>query len=389
MNDNLNETYYHFITNEIDTYFKKDETDKDKYVVCTCAKNENEYITEFIEHYLKMGFDKIFICDNNDNDSLQEILEEYVKQGNVEIFNCHGFDSFQVQFYSMFCNEGNYKWCAYFDADEFLELSPKYNSIKEFLNGIEEDCVCFNWLTFGDNGQMYKTEGSIQERFPLPLSPINYRKENLFIKSIVKGGYNRFSDCWFNGSHIPTTSNKDVRYNIGGYFVTDEPKNNFYPLRYKNGYLKHYYTKSFEEWCNKANRGWPDGTKNLKMMNYFICNEKNAQIPNINYYSDSLFDGTQVPDKELIESYSVIQFFPKYNNMYNYTLSLFSHLKSTTNHTFILTSNFIDDAYFNMALEYAFRTNNTICFGEGQDELWKIFLNKNNNNAETYYIIFC
>ena len=32
-------------------------------------------------------------------------------------------------------------------------------------------------------------------------------------------------------------------------------------ILYKEGYIKHYYTKSFEEWTNKSKRGWPDGTE--------------------------------------------------------------------------------------------------------------------------------
>ena len=42
---------YHFVTNEIDTYFRKDPTDIDKYLVCTCARGENDYIIEFVNHY--------------------------------------------------------------------------------------------------------------------------------------------------------------------------------------------------------------------------------------------------------------------------------------------------------------------------------------------------
>ena len=54
----------------IPTAFRKDPADGDKYVVCTCARGENDYIVEFVDHYLNLGFDKIFICDNNDDDSL-------------------------------------------------------------------------------------------------------------------------------------------------------------------------------------------------------------------------------------------------------------------------------------------------------------------------------
>ena len=53
------EETYHFITYNIDTHFHKDPADKDKYIVCTCARGENDYIVEYVEHYLNLDFDKI------------------------------------------------------------------------------------------------------------------------------------------------------------------------------------------------------------------------------------------------------------------------------------------------------------------------------------------
>ncbi len=49
----MEQEYYHFITQDIDAKFHKDPTDKDKYIVCTCARGENDYIVEYVEHYLK------------------------------------------------------------------------------------------------------------------------------------------------------------------------------------------------------------------------------------------------------------------------------------------------------------------------------------------------
>ena len=113
--------------------YHKDESDIDKYLVFTCARNENDYIVEWVEHYLKMGFDKIIICDNNSDNAIETILKKYIEEGTVEIFDFRNCSSFQVQTYSIFARYGNYKWCAYFDCDEFLELNC-YSNIKEFLD---------------------------------------------------------------------------------------------------------------------------------------------------------------------------------------------------------------------------------------------------------------
>ena len=125
----MNEFYYFNNGFGNERWFRKDINDRNKYLVVTCAKNENEYIREWIQHYLNLNFDKIIICDNNDDESLLGVISDYIEQGVVEVFDCRGLGSFQVQFYSMFCAEGNYEWCGYFDCDEFLELNA-YSDIK-------------------------------------------------------------------------------------------------------------------------------------------------------------------------------------------------------------------------------------------------------------------
>ena len=37
-----------------------------KVCLCTIGKKENLYASEFVDHYKKIGYDKIFIYDNND-----------------------------------------------------------------------------------------------------------------------------------------------------------------------------------------------------------------------------------------------------------------------------------------------------------------------------------
>ena len=385
----MEQEYYHFITQDIDVKFHKDPTDKDKYIVCTCARGENDYIVEYVEHYLNLDFDKIIICDNNDDDSIETVLKKYIEAGTVEIFNCRGFNSFQVQFYSMFCTEGNYKWCAYFDADEFLELGI-YTSIKLFLNTVpeEDDSISFNWLVYGTNGIKHKAPGRIQDRFKEPVRPVVMFKENVFIKSIVRGGYKRFENCWFNGSHIPTCSNP-VRYNIGGSKIVDYGVHTHSPLRYKCGYLKHYSTKTFDEWIKKASRGWPDGTPTLTGSNFMLC-ENNSNYP-IDNFIDAFFispdDCGNFGERSfaILEEYDVIEVKNSSKQVYALTVQLISMMKATTDHTFILTDDHIDDTLFAIFLEYAIITGNRVVFARNGYEVWMAFLRY--SQKENYYIL--
>lgn len=387
------EEVYHFVTGNIDVEFRKDPTDIDKYIVCTCARGENDYIVEFVDHYLNLGFDKIIICDNNDDNSIESILNDYIANGTVEIFNCRGFSSFQVQFYSMFCTEGNYKWCAYFDADEFLELNV-YSNIKDFLNTIKEDCISFNWLMFGSNGEYHQKEGKVQDRFPQPVKPILMYKENVFFKSILRGGKNRFEKVWFNGSHVPICKS-NVTYNIGGLCPVEHNSeyqvHTCFPPKYRCGYLKHYYTKSFDEWIKKSSRGWPDGTANLTTANYFSADnyksapiEKHIQSLFIDYkHLDNFVDRL----KDVLDTYDVIQFNNSDKQVYALYTQFMKILASTTNHTFVFTNEHIDDSLFAIFLEYGFETGNRVVYARNQDEVWYAYLKYSNKSAGTYYII--
>ena len=173
-------TNYYFHNKYTERTFPLKPEDKDKYIVVCVAKGENEYIREWIDHYLNLGFDKIMIGDNNDDFSLGEVLSDYVNDGYVEIFNCHGFQEFQIEFYTMFSSAANYKWAAYFDCDEFLEL-PGYDSVKEYLERQECACVCFNWLTYSNSGKLVKEKGPVQLRFPEPLMIRTVRSRSSWI----------------------------------------------------------------------------------------------------------------------------------------------------------------------------------------------------------------
>lgn len=370
-------------------YFPKDPSDIDKYLVCTCAKNENAYIIEFINHYLKLGFDKIIICDNNDNDSLDDLLKDYVERGEVTIYNCRGFDSFQVQFYSMFCKEGNYKWCAYFDCDEFLELGV-YSNIKDYLATKENEiCISFNWMMFNSNGEGSQRPGDVQERFPLPTSPIGLFTENVFLKSIVRGGDTFKNGCWFNGSHVPMVEGM-YRRSVGGYYDVYSDTHQSFPPRYKEGYIKHYYTKSLEEWIGKSNRGWPDGTANLRTSNFFLLdNWSNFNIEKmvLGLFSDMTLKDLKEENYDSLNEWDVFHITNSNKHIYALMLGLFKMMYKLKGKTFILTDEHIDDTLFNLFLEMGFKTGNKVVWAYNHNDIWNCYLKYNKGTAGTYYII--
>jgi hypothetical protein len=388
--------YIRFLTDETERLLPMHVEDKDKYLVLTCAKNEDKYLVEFVEHYLKLGFDKVIIADNNDEPTIEVILDKFIKKGQVEIYDFRGVSYFQVQLYRLFANKGNYKWCAYFDADEFLEIGS-FNNIKEFLEPIKENCVLFHWLNFGSNGEKHYKKGSLQERFRLPVSPILYFKENCFVKSIVRGG-DYWKGCHFNGSHLPYFEKEKEKniYNSGGYETKTGHLHCFYPIRYKYAYLKHYYTKSFDEWLTKSNRGWPDGTPNLRTSTFFGFENivpfdfdkiKYAAFGDSSDYYDNITRESKF-FKETTDDYSVIHFVNESKLVYSLIVTLTSVMKVTTDHTYIVSDEHIDDILYGMLLECAYHTGNRLLFCKNHDDVYRAFLKYKKEGEDNYYIIY-
>ena len=373
-------------------YFKKDESDKDKCIVFACAKNEDEYIVEWVEHYKKLGFDKIIIADNNDSPaSLKEILSEYIESGFVQIFPCNGLKRFQLYIYNMYLKEGNYIWCAYFDCDEFLELTV-HKDIKDFLSGIKENTVVINWVIFGSNGKINKENLPVQERFKVPANPVPLFKENFYVKPIVRGGEHRGE--YMTNSHCPFGTDS---INIGGYCPVNFPSIVYTPPRYKYAYIKHYYTKSFNEWMsNKVKRGWPDEMLDiLKPSNYFIV-DKNPEFQIDKYTNGFFIDNNEFSEKEFHEkydatmnTYEMIELLSTDNNVYSLVLHAFSFMRYYTNHLIVIKNENIDDCTFGNMLEYALITGNRVCFAFDDSDVEKAFVNKTTWNKKLFYYMNC
>jgi hypothetical protein len=231
-----------------------------KIALICIAKNEDNYIQEWIDYNLKLGFDDIFIYQNDWRCSIEH--------PNVKKIEFDGVAR-QVPAYKDFIdkNHSNYDWAAFFDVDEFLVLK-KHNNIKEFISDYS-DCpsIGINWVMFGDNGlKTVDGEYSVLKRFTKrQIQPQTH------IKSIVK-----------LSSDLKMTVHNPMNY----WFDTDRNKNSgpHNKNRLDNvAQLNHYFGKTIEEFHQKSNRGKADCTpiscspefakRTIKDFNYFNVNE--------------------------------------------------------------------------------------------------------------------
>jgi len=226
-----------------------------KIAICAIAKNENNYIREWVEYYKNMGINKIILYDNNDLDGekFDEVINDYIKYKFVEIHNRRGIvienrhygKSTQGKAYHD-CYYNNYKkydWIFFFDIDEFLSIDNKYNNIYDFLNDFNEyDGIKVQWRMYGDNGHLFYENKPVIERF-LSNNNVGYDKR---VKSILKCKNYKF-DLIFGAHGI---SNKDpIIVNLNKKRLRSHKDKKAYdnlPV-----YLNHFYSKSTEEFIKR------------------------------------------------------------------------------------------------------------------------------------------
>jgi glycosyltransferase involved in cell wall biosynthesis len=251
---------------------------KAKIAMCSIGRMENRYVVEFVEFYHKLGVEKFFIYDNNydGEEHFEEVLQPYIDDGIVEIIDFRNKSVCQLEAYQdCYDKHGDeYDWICFFDFDEFI-LTANNISLKVLLsNKIYNnfDMIHVNELIYGDSGNILYNNRPVIERFTSPVKPIDYKKtykfpENCHVKSIVRGGIKNLE--WKATPHTP--SNKDIKCcNV----VAQECTSNspfVIPYVHKNMVLRHYKTKSIEEFYDtKVRRGYPDGNKDYFKNNSWI-----------------------------------------------------------------------------------------------------------------------
>lgn len=206
-----------------------------KVALVCIAKDEDNYIQEWVEYHIKLGFDDVFVYQNN-------YRCNYIHPNLLKIDFDRSDSNRQVGAYNDFIqkNSGVYDYAAFFDIDEFLVLK-KHNNIKDFLRDyLDYPAVGINWVLFGDNNQKTVNNGeySCIKRFTK-----RQKNVNPLIKSIVKLNHGVLMS-----THNPLSEwvcpNKVVR---GGNMNLEGDDS--------IAQLNHYFVKTFEEFQIKMSKG--------------------------------------------------------------------------------------------------------------------------------------
>lgn len=255
-------------------------------IIAAIVRGETDYLREWITYHLNIGFNHIILGDNNDEGETKydDIIKEF---GNaISLVDLRGKEAVQKPFYNWVIKNVPYVWCAFIDADEFITFATdRFCNMRDFLShNPYANAYKLNWKLYGDNNQVTKTEGGVIERFPNPLpEDFKYKydfPENYHVKSIL----NKSIECKFIDNPHTVNGCDDYFQPNGDFIGNDSPFNK--NMDYSTLYIRHYYTKSLEEWVNnKMGRRYADYKKSDSVVYYplsqfFTYNEYNEEKAN-------------------------------------------------------------------------------------------------------------
>ena len=249
-----------------------------KTLLVGIAKLENQYIREWVEHHLNLGFDYILLGDNNepDGEQLPEPIMDYISIGKVGVLDCRNQKIMQMDFYQFiydnYCKD--FDWSMFLDIDEFLFLEED-KTVHEYLSRpVFENfnSICINWKIMTDNGQLINTGLPVLKRLtevahPIPMAWENQPGRNIemngFIKTFVRPN---IPETFFDNAPqlIPKNLNSDIIYlkrcnnkgeELAKKYIDDTCLDE---VDYTLAHIKHFRTKTIEEYIsNKCQKGWP------------------------------------------------------------------------------------------------------------------------------------
>ena len=231
-----------------------------KVALCTMGRKENLYAKEFIEYYIKLGIDHMFIYDDNPplTEKIQDVIDEkYMDKISIYEAKKQKISNQIIAFTSCYKNNLNeFDWFIMVDMDEYLYIVN--DTLKNYLtNKIFDKCdfIKIHWANSQDNGLLYYDPRPLFTRFKKPYIKSKY------IKSIIRGNITNLKyyvhSPYISPDRNITCDNEGnvIKYkNMNFQFIDN--------ININKSYLIHFRFKSTEELINKMKRGYSNWHKN-------------------------------------------------------------------------------------------------------------------------------
>lgn len=223
-----------------------------KLAVVIIAKNESEYIAEWLSYHKAIGVDKVFLYDNDSDDDMFQILKPFIKDNFVVYNKIHGNKMQGIAYTDALHHYGKLcKYMAFIDGDELIaSVKPKEDIIKILDYFFEQHPkaggIAINWAMFGSSHYEDKPQGLMIENFV-------WRAElgkpgTQMIKTILR------PECalMYHHPHFPIYR---LGYNAYNYFGKIVLLNESQIPQYEGLQINHYFTKSKTQWIKRRKMG--------------------------------------------------------------------------------------------------------------------------------------
>lgn len=254
-------------------------------VVCAMAKNEHLYIKDWCEHYLKIGFDKIYIYDNDDLDA-PSIKDYLPKSKKIEIIDIRGKkeECLLHHTFDSFYKTHKFDWCLFCDIDEFLSGVPSIHLFLEQRIFRNINQIRVKWRLFGDDDKIERNMSKpvwccFHKVIEKTLNRDLMHKGTLENqgKAIVRGG---LKNVVFRSSHFASFYKRENV--IPSVLPSGRPCWSKVEIKesyiFETVFLNHYMTKSLSEFIDqKLNRNDAVYNQALKLDYYWRINKKTPE----------------------------------------------------------------------------------------------------------------
>ena len=219
-----------------------------KYSICACIKDENEYLDEWVNYHLHLGFEHIWLYDNFSSNPVSEYIKDKEWASEITVIEWKEKIIPQVSAYAHFIkNFGDItEWVTFIDIDEFYDLVVDKNIDELMQRYPDVGAVKFSWKMFNADGQIKKLPGGVRERFHKQVK--NY--------GVWDGKY----ICKPAAIQQPKVHYCIMKPEQSFVGVLGAPIS--HPMDVCHDYsicsIDHYYTRSLEEWEAKIKRGTSD-----------------------------------------------------------------------------------------------------------------------------------
>jgi hypothetical protein len=226
--------------------------------ICAVIKDEHQYLSEWIEYHLALGIDAIYLYEDEGSESHYDICSKYDNvflTGLADfIGEIHTHTNKQLRLYNKFLLDFRsiVDYVFFIDLDEFVAFEEGFT-----LEDLVKKCsisgaLLIPWKIYSANGLINKTGENVVDTFVVSIE--NPRKGDLDYKTFAK------VSCQEDKSYMKHHHEHALARPL-------------YASEKRKCHLKHYITKSWEEWCERILRRGQIVRNYRKLDDFFLYNK--------------------------------------------------------------------------------------------------------------------